>query len=386
MKKILYLPAAFALLFGFSCQSNDEEITPSVTEEQQVTLLKEDIAQDLIELLNQDSYQAEVLTTLQENPTGIKLEFLLDKLEGKNFRNTATNNLRELDKQAEELSANHTSIVMPEIWLHTPSENIEAGQLLVTYSPEGEEGTYDKVKAFTLSGEVVYLDAYKAPEVPVLVVETYGKESMKLEVEYINKKLVEAGLQDASLNQNAEQRMAIANEPLYTTKLNKIRLKDDKEPWTKGGAEIYALVSSIRNSNNDPQIVAIPMEYLDHDDKDYYPNQIMIIWNDHQYQAANVQLFEKDSGHNYQNLASSIASAIGQAGTLAGQPWITALGTLGAEIIKAVPASFWSDDDDYVDSFYTIEKNRSYSEYYGASRNAKVSMAPHIIYPNTVSY
>ncbi len=58
------------------------------------------------------------------------------------------------------------------------------------------------------------------------------------------------------------------------------------------------------------------------------------------------------------------------------EPWVSALGKVASAIIDVMPDEWYTDDDDYVDSYYTIEKNKFYTNYYGAGANAKISMSP----------
>ena len=248
--------------------------------------------------------------------------------------------------------------------------------------PYEEEDQMKPIKAFNLNGETIYLDPVNAPNFPVIVVETSGFEALKVETEFMNKFFKEAGLQTGE----AIEKLSNANknrEGLETTKLDKIRLNDDQEPWISGAAEIYAITSGIRNSDNEPEIKVIPMYYLDEDDKDYYPNQVLLFWDDYAYQAANIQLFEKDDNTSYQDLASAIVNGVFQiAGTLSGQPWVNVLGQVANAILEAMPEQWFTNNDDYVDSFYTIEKNKNYTNYYGASGNAKVNLSPFFIQSN----
>ena len=66
--------------------------------------------------------------------------------------------------------------------------------------------------------------------------------------------------------------------PIQTTQLKKIRLSDDQEPWISGKAEIYAIVTGVNPSRDEPALDLVEMPYLDYDNKDYYPNQIVIHW------------------------------------------------------------------------------------------------------------
>lgn len=44
-----------------------------------------------------------------------------------------------------------------------------------------------------------------------------------------------------------------------------------------------------------------------------------------------------------------------------------------------MPSGWFANDDDYVDSFYTLEKGRYYTGYLGAARNATLSLAPYTL-------
>ena len=47
-----------------------------------------------------------------------------------------------------------------------------------------------------------------------------------------------------------------------------------------------------------------------------------------------------------------------------------------------MPAGWFSNDDDYVDSFYTLEKGRTYTNLRGVSGNATVTLTPYYLQPN----
>src|ERR1700712_4102302 len=158
---------------------------------------------------------------------------------------------------------------------------------------------------------------------------------------------------------------AAAANGRWTTRLDSIRLTDDEEPWISGAAEIYAITSGVIGDNG-PELRIVDMPYLDDDGTTYTPHQIVIDWTDYSYQAANIQLFEHDDSTNYQDLVTALITAVGAIGSLAGKPQIQAITEIANRIIAAMPASWFSNDDDYVDTFYTIEKTSSYTGYVGA--------------------
>jgi len=378
MTKLKFLGSALALLLLVaSCQEN--QVQPESTIEKDV-LDKESLALDVVDLLNNQANRDVVIKELQNKPVGVAFKDLVNRLDASSTGRLAN----AVNKSNELISSEADKIEVPELWLHNPGVNINNDNLLVAFPPSGNEEDWTKVKAFTLNKEVVYLDPNEEPNRPVVVVETSGFEALKVEVKFMNEMFKKAGLQHGLAN-DLKARKAQAKEAngLETTKLNKIRLNDDQEPWISGSAEIYAVTTGIRNSQNEAELTVTPMYYLDKDGKDYYPNQVMLFWDDYAYQAANIQLFEKDDNHNYKQLASVlIEGVIDIVGTLYGQPWVTALGKLAGAVIQAMPDEWWTNNDDYVDSFYTIEKNRTYTNYYGAAGNARVNMAPYFIPAN----
>ena len=42
-----------------------------------------------------------------------------------------------------------------------------------------------------------------------------------------------------------------------------------------------------------------------------------------------------------------------------------------------MPSSWFSNDDDYVDSYYTLEKDRGYVNHVGAADDATVTLSPY---------
>ncbi|UII22010.1 DUF3103 family protein [Fulvivirga ligni] len=377
IKKTLAAMAMASAVLLASC--NDSQVKPS---EKSDNSDLDQMALDMTSFLKEGNNLEATTALLKTQPVGVKLSEVISKVTPKSSEVGARLN-ESANFYDEQLKGEAPEeVAIPELWLHEPNGvAVNAENVLVAYPPAGDEAEWTKVRAYTLQGEVVYLDAKQEPNVPVIVLEKHGFEAFKVEVSFMNKKLQEAGLQE-NLPQIDKSARTAANGA-ETTILDKIRLNDDQEPWISGAAEIYAVTSGIRNADKDAEVAVIPMYYLDKEDKDYYPNQIMLFWDDYAYQAANIQLFEKDDNHNYQDLVSILISEISKlAGTISGQPWITAVGTIGSAIVEALPDSFWTNDDDYVDSFYTIEKNKTYTNYYGAGGNAKVNLRPYFIPAN----
>ncbi len=242
--------------------------------------------------------------------------------------------------------------------------SLNEGNLLVSYVPKGDEIEWTTIEAFDKTGQVHYLDAHKEPEVPVLVVGLDSKQDKQAGLALLNKELQKAGLQTT----NTETR------GLAVAKLNYIRLNDDKEPWLLGDAEIYMMVNGISPEASKANVISMDLPYLDKDKRDYHPNQVLIIWDNYRYHAANLNVFEHDDSTNYKEIAVLLIKGIGQVATE-----YQAIFDIASRIISLMPDGWFSNDDDYVDVFYTLEKGKTYTNYYGASKNAKITLVPHTI-------
>jgi hypothetical protein len=284
--------------------------------------------------------------------------------------------LSELTGLIGQIDASAGSGVVPELSLREPAGAYDSASLHVAWAPSGDEATWTEVPAYVLGGARVSLDPQRAPEAPVLVVETHGRLTMLRGIEQANLLLQQAGLQRAPSKVGPLEATNI-----QTTQLTSIRLTDDQEPWVSGAAEVYGVVSGVIGSN-DPQLTIVDMPYLDNDNTTYSPNQIIVNWSNFQYQIANIQVFEHDSNTNYQDLITAIISAVGAAGSLAGYPVVQAITEIANRIIAAIPASVFTNDDDYVDSFYTIEQTKTYTNLRGAGNNATISVRPFTVVSN----
>ena len=375
--KGLYVVLGFVSIGLLGCEKQEQsEVIP----EKEVVTDKDVTALAVVDLLNQQTNKDVILDELTTNPLGKKLDDIVSRVEPTSTDKQAVQQLRSYMAKSEEVNklSDETGYVeVPELWLYQPKAKSRSNEVLVTYAPDGDEKNWKRIKAYNLKKEVVYLDAKDEPNVRVIVLETNGFEAMKIKVEYMNKALQKAGLQKQS-SSRAKVRAKAANG-LETTMLDKISLTDDKEPWVKGAAEIYAVTSGIRdvNGKKEPEVSIIGMPYLDYSGQGYSPNQIMLFWDDYSYQAANIQLFEQDSQYNYKELTKILVDGVTTiAGIISQQPWIPALGKIASAIVEAMPNDWYTDNDDYVDSYYTIMKGKTYIDHSGAANNAKVNLSP----------
>ncbi|GAA4237208.1 hypothetical protein FHR32_006209 [Streptosporangium album] len=232
---------------------------------------------------------------------------------------------------------------------------------LVAAAPSDDEPT--AVTAYDPLGGKVLLDPVKVPRRPVLVVEVDVAKALPMGLKVMRDALAARGVVDA------EPATTLAAGGYWATKVNAIRLSDDKEPWVKGAAEIYSVVGGF-GLDGTPTVNIVQMPYLDDDGTTYYPNQLLVHFSAYKYNLADVVMMEDDGDTNYQQLAQAIATALltivdGGAYT----PLVSA-------IISAIPTSWWTDDPDYVDSWYTLSTTSS-GRLYGAAANGWIDVAPY---------
>lgn len=263
----------------------------------------------------------------------------------------------------------------------------QAGQSpLFAFEPEGAESEWQYIEAYDIDGNLHYLDVYDVPERPVLVVDTNNREELKAGLALMRDefKALQSSEPSEKVKPAPYAMLRSAAEPteINTTILKKIQLKDDHEPWISGKAEIYAIVSGVSPSRDEPTIDVIEMPYLDYAEQSYPANQIMVFWDRYRWGAADIILMEQDDKTDYKQLAQTILKAASD--FLATIPDKEAqayliIPQMTSAIIALLPDDLFVNDDDFVDVFYTIMKDTEYTEHSGAGNNATADFAPLII-------
>ncbi|MFF8993517.1 DUF3103 family protein [Streptomyces sp. NPDC014983] len=230
------------------------------------------------------------------------------------------------------------------------------------------------VTAYDSRGRAHRVDARKAPAHPVYVVDVDSSKALAAGLDVLSKELVKDGVRSAApaaaVNTTATPRAA-ATAGYWTTKITAVELSDDEEPWIKGAAEIYTLVSGF-GQDGKVRVDPVDMPYLDYDGTVYKPNQILVNWSNYKYNLADAVMMEDDGSTNYRDLAKAIATAL---------LTITDQGTyipLVNAILDAIPNDWWTDDPDYVDSWYTLAQNNQ-GTYYGARGNGWMTVEPYFV-------
>ena len=245
----------------------------------------------------------------------------------------------------------------------------QGAEPLVAYVPSGDEKSWSAIEAFDVAGNPVYLDVNQAPARPVLVVEADPIKAKNAGLKVMRKALAEADMQ-------VSPRTASVTAPLKTSVLKKIRLRDDQEPWLLGAAEVYAVVAGVNPGRDEPVVDIVDMPYLDDDNTDYTPNQILVYWDRYRWGAVDVVMMEQDDNVNYKELSALLIDALKLGFTAGGVPEALPFLDLGGRIVKALPDSWMTNNDDYLDTFYTLEQDQSYHQYPGAAGNAVIDLEP----------
>ncbi|MEU6239502.1 DUF3103 family protein, partial [Kitasatospora sp. NPDC047058] len=214
------------------------------------------------------------------------------------------------------------------------------------------------IRAYDSAGRVRTLDAGRLPEQPVYLVDIDTAKAMAAGTEVLRREFAARGLAGAQ-----------AAGGWWGTKIDGIEVSDDQEPWFKGAAEMFSLVTGF-GQDGKVRVDSVAMPYLRYDGTVYYPNQILVNWSNYKYNLADVVLMEDDGDTNYLALAKAVAAVLL---TIADQG---AYVPLVNAVLDALPSSWWTDDPDYVESWYTLARTSS-GRLNGASGNGWMTVEPY---------
>ncbi|WP_299491407.1 DUF3103 family protein [uncultured Shewanella sp.] len=264
---------------------------------------------------------------------------------------------------------------------------LQAGEVPLFVFSSNDEGD-GNIEAFGADGRVEYLDAYRLPTQPVFIVELNKEKTIKAGLEAMNAIFdqVEGQITSSERRLLSNQPTSMVAEPLSMTVIKNIEVQKIKESWISGPAEVYAIITGVNASGDEltPKIDVVELPYLDKAQKEYTPNQIIVQWDNYRWQAVDILLMESDDNINYKALATALLNVATQ--VLQFIPETTTqtaaiITRLTNAVIQAMPDSWTTNEDDFIDVFYTIFEGESYSEYQGASQNAKMTLAPLVIRP-----
>ena len=387
--KAIYTALAMATV-AMSANAKDNTIVEHKNDfKPSVTSQKLDFtAQKRATALNLASQYQHLSTIVADKINKDNLAISWDDLQKTNLDLTEVNSFNQQVISAKGFDTNKVkSLVELRLADESMVEALKKGQSpLFAFEPKGNEASWSYIEAFDTAGTSHLLSVEKMPTRPVFVIDIDSRKDMKAGIELMRSIFAKMGQSPRSVNldkQTTEKATYETKGVLETSQLKKISVKDDQEPWISGKAEMYAIVTGIDASRADPILDVVDMPYLDHKDTNYYPNQIMIYWERYRWNAADMTIMEQDDNTNYQDLAIQLANTAASIMRLIPDPTVqglSVLGTLTAELIKAMPSHWFSNDDDYVDTFYTIQKGVTYTNRYGAGANARMNMSPLNLY------
>ncbi|MER6396758.1 DUF3103 family protein [Kitasatospora sp. NPDC001603] len=234
------------------------------------------------------------------------------------------------------------------------------------------------VRAYDTAGRVHALDATAVPGQPVYLVDIDTARTLAAGMAVLQREFGARGL-DAAGGAAAANGPETAQGPgaaqaaggWWATKISGIEVADDEEPWFKGAAEMFGLVTGF-GQDGKVRVDSVAMPYLQYDGTVYHPNQILVNWSNYKYNLADVVLMEDDGDTNYLALAQAVAAVLL---TIADQgayiPLVNA-------VLAALPTSWWVDDPDYVESWYTLARTSS-GRLNGARGNGWMTVEPYFV-------
>ncbi|WP_312710282.1 DUF3103 family protein [Stenotrophomonas sp.] len=350
---------------------------PLTLQRADVQAITESSAREVAALLAQPGFAASARAALQAGPEqGVALQQVMARFDPQ-ARTRASTLLATQDQQVRQ----RKGLVQQGPGLLQLRAFVPAGASLAAVAPErlwvaslprGDDRHWTTLTAYDAQGRAHLLDARQAPDVPVLIVDVDTRRAVKEGMALVNAGLRARGLQSPErITLSADG----ASASLDITRLDRIRLNDDQEPWALGAAEVFAVVSGLQVDATEPEMMTVDMPWLDHDQTDYTPQQPLVIWGNYRFNAANVQLFEDDGDTNYQELLVALATGVKTAlGAFA--PEYAVIADIAGAILKAMPTSWFANDIDYLDSFYLLQRGQGYTDRMGAANNAKVTLTP----------
>ena len=257
---------------------------------------------------------------------------------------------------------------------------------LFAFEPDGDDKLWANIEAYDVDGNIHLLDVYQLPQRPVIVIGLDKLQAMREGLAVMRDTFALSTHSESQLKRAKRQVSAFtaADQPISTTVIKQISVKDDEEPWISGKAEIYGIVTGVNPSRDEPVLDIIEMPYLDYSGTEYYPNQIVIHWERYRWGAADLVLMEHDDGTNYKDLATALVSIAERVLQQYPDPEVQGyaiIATITNEILNALPDAWFTNDDDFVDVYYTLQEDETYTNHYGAGGNARAFFAPLVIQP-----
>ncbi|MGY5010560.1 DUF3103 family protein [Streptomyces sp. 900105755] len=227
------------------------------------------------------------------------------------------------------------------------------------------------ITAYDSQGHAHAVDTARIPERPLYILDIDVTKAHRAGLKVLQEAFADKSLTSLPSSKAANSSNAASMAGWWATKVTAVEVNDDKEPWFKGAAEMFSLVTGF-GQDGTARVDSVDMPYLDYDGTIYYPNQILVNWSNYKYNLADVVMMEDDDGTNYRALAQAITTAL---------LTVTDQGTyipLVNAVLSAIPDSWFTDDPDYVESWYTLAQN-STGRLNGASGNGWMTVEPYFV-------
>jgi hypothetical protein len=254
---------------------------------------------------------------------------------------------------------------------------------LFAYAPDGSDSQWEYIEAFDVQGNQYQLDVYTLPDRPVFIIGLDDHKAFKAGLEVMQATFAQARADLPSTRMNLRS-LDVDPQPIVTTVIKQIALQDDKEPWISGKAEVYGIITGIDPDAVEPVLSVVEMPYIDYAETSYNPNQIVIYWQHYRWAAVDMILMEHDSGTNYKEIATQLLNAAQKVLQTIPDPEVqgySIIPEITNKILSQLPDAWFTNDDDYIDVFYTLQEGMSYADHAGASDNATISLEPLTIQP-----
>lgn len=324
------------------------------------------VARSLADTSWRDRVRAAVLAS-----ETVRLTPLADRAGEEPAARTLASRLHRAERQlaaAKGLDAGTGPLLNLRLGADSMRDELAAGRAPLVVAAPADEAA-DTVTAFDSRGGTHRLDVRNVPERPVYIVDVDASRALSAGLNVLRAELAAHGLAEAVTR--VPNDTAAAQAGFWSTRITSVRLSDDKEPWVKGSSEIYTLVTGFGHDGK-VRVDPVEMPYLDEDGRTYYPNQILVNWSFYKYDLADAVMMEEDGGTNYRELAKALAAALL---TITDQgmyiPLVDAL-------LDAIPTDWWTDDPDYVDSWYTLAQG-DHGALNGAAGNGTMTVEPYFV-------
>lgn len=281
------------------------------------------------------------------------------------------------------------------------------------------------IEAFDQNGHSHQLDAKAQPDFPVLSVDLNERKDMVAGLTLLDKTLVENGYQ-ARVVKPEVGTQAVGNiqfpRCLKVHRLTEIRFENVEEPWIKGDAEVYAIVNGLCTDGkrvtyqcdkriedrmkwvrpdvepNPPGDEAlppnmIPLEFVKRAGVTYDAGgEPIIFWDKYDFEEVSIVFMEHDTGANFKEIALALTKGVEESFLFRAVPsWMDPSGISAAvriadKVLSAMPSSWFTDDDDHLDTRPVIRIDKPYHQVHGRNKNAKFSLWDSAIKPKTIQW